>query len=205
MDTYTIYLAGPIAFCDDKECMTWREKTKRHYQGTGIRCLDPLRRDYRGRELTDGDQLVNDDLEDIAKADALLVGHTRPSTGTAMEIVYARQWGKLVVVVEVSPDSVSPWTYYHADYVTSSWESAYRYLQARMRGASHGFATHIADKPIFKDRPVGLKRLSKMVGSNQVTAKEKEQLFKKYPAGGPPDASEEDFITYPDGEQEYMP
>ena len=98
MEKPIVYLCGPIAFCEDGECVEWRERTKAE-QGENFTFLDPLRRDYRGVEIENVEKLVQDDLEDIEKAHALLVGHTRPSTGTAMEIVYAFTSGKPIIVV----------------------------------------------------------------------------------------------------------
>jgi hypothetical protein len=82
--------------------------------------LDPLRRDYRGREHENIPQLVNADLLDIDSSDGLLVYYDRPSVGSSMEVFYAHHVLKKPVVVWNNSDHVlSPWLLHHADYVTT--------------------------------------------------------------------------------------
>ena len=113
----TLYLCGPINGRTDEECMSWREEAKQLWPG---RCLDPLRRDYRGRELEPGiaGQIVAGDLEDIQISHGLLVFYDKPSVGTSMEIFHAKfNLGKPVVAVDVSGKPPSPWLVHHADTV----------------------------------------------------------------------------------------
>jgi nucleoside 2-deoxyribosyltransferase len=109
----TIYLAGPIADRTDAECRGWREKAKQLWKG---QCLDPMRRDYRGVNITEeiAAKIVADDLIDIDASDGLLVYFDKPSVGTSMEIFYARSKNKPVVVIHDSGGPVSPWIINHA-------------------------------------------------------------------------------------------
>lgn len=118
-----VYLCGPIAFCDDDECKSWRD-TFKELHGEEFNALDPLRRDYRGVEHINVEQLVQDDLTDIANSDVILVAYTRPSTGTAMEMVYAHLMGIPIIVVAKDPSILSPWTVRHASAVTQHWGTA---------------------------------------------------------------------------------
>jgi len=107
-----VYLCGPINGRSDDDCKTWREYAKERLPDT----LDPMARDYRGRELEPGiaDIIVAGDEEDIAAADVLLVYYDKHSVGTAMEIRMAvKEMGKRVVLVDKSGAPLSPWLIHH--------------------------------------------------------------------------------------------
>ena len=122
-----IYLCGPINGCTDEECKDWREEAKRRLPNT----LDPMRRDYRGREEECTVEIVEGDKDDICQSTALLVNHPKPSVGTAMEILYAWELGKRVYVVAPSSASVSPWLRYHSTVIVHSFEEAYSLLEGK--------------------------------------------------------------------------
>lgn len=114
----TIYLCGPINGRTTEDATSWRETVKDRWDG---QCLDPMRRDYRGRELEPGiaAEIVAGDIEDIQNSDAVLVFFDKPSVGTAMEVFYAKHvLKKLVVVIDASDKPLSPWMLHHADHVT---------------------------------------------------------------------------------------
>lgn len=113
----TIYLCGPINGRTDEDARGWRELVKDRWNGA---CLDPMRRDYRGRELEPGiaAEIVAGDIEDIQVCDAVLVFFDKPSVGTSMEVFYAHSIGKPVVVVDASDKPLSPWLIHHATQVT---------------------------------------------------------------------------------------
>lgn len=119
-----VYLCGPINGCTDEECMDWREEAKRHLPDT----LDPMRRDYRGKEQTAYREIVEGDIADIDESDVLLVNYDRPSVGTSMEIFYAHGKGKHIVVVHSKGAVLSPWLLYHTDYFFTSFETALNFL-----------------------------------------------------------------------------
>lgn len=123
----TTYLCGGINGLSDADCRDWRESAKSTLK---TRTLDPMRRDYRGREDEAIDEIVKGDMDDIDQCRFVLVNATRPSWGTAMEVVYARQSG--AIVVSWTGDSrVSPWLRYHSDYVTPSLGAAIDYINER--------------------------------------------------------------------------
>lgn len=114
----TIYLCGPINGRTDEDATTWRETVKARWNGV---CLDPMRRDYRGRELEPGiaAEIVDGDIEDIQAADAILVFFDKPSVGTSMEVFYAKHvLGKFVAVIDAQDKPLSPWLLHHSNTVT---------------------------------------------------------------------------------------
>lgn len=121
-----VYLAGPIHGCTDEQAYGWRSYV-RIFDPLGVfaEFLDPMERDYRGFETDTPEQIVSEDKADIDACDVLLANCWKPSWGTAMEILYARERNKVVVVVT---DSASPWLAAHADFVTPSLESACQYV-----------------------------------------------------------------------------
>jgi nucleoside 2-deoxyribosyltransferase len=122
----TIYLCGPINGRTTEDATNWRELVKARWNGP---TLDPMRRDYRGRELEPGvaSEIVAGDIEDIQASAAILVFFDKPSVGTAMEVFYAKHvLGKPVVVIDAqdaykgprSNKPLSPWLIHHSDHVT---------------------------------------------------------------------------------------
>jgi nucleoside 2-deoxyribosyltransferase len=122
-----IYLCGPIHGRTDEECVGWRQRFAAEWPGE---CLDPMRRDYRGREHENPQELVKADLEDVSTAGALVVYFDKPSVGTSMEIFYARHClDKPVVVINASDMSVLPvWLVYHSTVIVRTLEEAVSYL-----------------------------------------------------------------------------
>ena len=126
-----IYLCGPINGRTDDECKDWRQKAKTFLATIGT--FDPMDRDYRGRETEEGiaHQIVESDISDIRKSDALLVMYDKPSVGTAMEIRMAKAELRIpVYVVDVSNKPLSPWLIFHTDKIFSSVEEACAFILA---------------------------------------------------------------------------
>lgn len=148
MTPYTVYLCGPINGRTDADAMNWREAIKRMIERgesdnypderplaeLGVRTLDPMRRDYRGRENEPGiaDEIVELDLLDVARVDALIVYYDKPSVGTSMEVFHAWRQGKFVVLVDHSGRPLSPWLAYHTHRVVPSLWDAVRELRVRV-------------------------------------------------------------------------
>lgn len=119
--TGSIYLCGPINGCTDAECNDWRQAVATLWDGPVI---DPMRRDYRGREGDFVRDIVELDKIDIMSAAALIVSFDKPSVGTSMEVLFAFERGKLIIVV-ARPDAViSPWLRYHSHRVVHSYADA---------------------------------------------------------------------------------
>lgn len=108
--TTTVYLCGGINGLSDLDAKDWREHAKTRLQST----LDPMRRDYRGREAENVDEIVHGDYADIAASNCVLAMCVRPSWGTAMEIHHAWGAGIPVFAVVSDLDKASPWLRYHA-------------------------------------------------------------------------------------------
>jgi nucleoside 2-deoxyribosyltransferase len=117
----TIYLCGPINGCTDEECKDWREAVKARWPGE---TLDPMRRAYRGKETESVNEIVEFDKIDVTNSDVILVNYDKPSVGTSMEVLYAFERGKLVVVVAKEGASISPWLRYHSHKILHSFEEA---------------------------------------------------------------------------------
>jgi nucleoside 2-deoxyribosyltransferase len=104
-----VYLCGGINGLSDDRCRTWREYAKERLIGE---TLDPMRRDYRGVEDQNVAEIVEGDKADIDACDIVLVNATRPSWGTAMEVLYAWERGK--PCYSVASDPISPWLRHHS-------------------------------------------------------------------------------------------
>lgn len=121
------YLCGGINGLSDAECRDWRESAKASLKTD---TLDPMRRDYRGREDNAAAEIVAGDIDDIDKCRFVLVNAVRPSWGTAMEVFYAHRSGA-IVVSWTGDASVSPWLRHHSHYVTPSLGQAIQYINER--------------------------------------------------------------------------
>lgn len=119
-----VYLAGPIFQCSDAEAKDWRftvaSRRPQHVY------LDPMSRDYRGREDDCAAEIVEGDKADIRSCDTVIANIAVPSAGTLMEVLYAYEQAKRVIAVV--PGRVSPWIRYHATEVVPSLEEAIRLL-----------------------------------------------------------------------------
>lgn len=128
--SYLVYLAGPIMGCTDEEAHTWREITKE--QIGVVNCLDPMRRDYRGREDEYADEIVRLDEADIRASRLVLANCWTPSSGTSMEIMYAWEWSVPVIAMLPPGAKVSPWIRYHSQLIVPSLHDAISEIKGRM-------------------------------------------------------------------------
>ena len=121
-----IYLCGPINGRSDDDCIEWRQYAK----GQLANICDPMDRDYRGREVEPGiaAEIVENDKKDIRSCDALLVYYDKPSVGTSMEILFAYNLTKRVVLVDKTDKPLSPWLLYHCPEIYKSLDDAIKAL-----------------------------------------------------------------------------
>jgi hypothetical protein len=129
-----IYLAGPINSCSEAECKDWRERAKKEIPelvGDWVEFIDPMRRDYRGKEMEPGitHMIVKGDKTDYRKADIMLVYSPKPSYGTAMEMFDAFENLKKWVVVVNADAHPSPWLVEHCDYRVPTFEAAFEVIK----------------------------------------------------------------------------
>jgi nucleoside 2-deoxyribosyltransferase len=122
-----VYLAGPILDCTEREALGWRDEAA---DWLDFETVDPARaRDFREKPAEDPErQIVQPDKEDIAKCGILLANCWKPSWGTAMEILYAWERGKVVVAV-VPPGMLrSAWIVTHVHEVFDTVANACLFL-----------------------------------------------------------------------------
>jgi hypothetical protein len=118
----SVYLCGPINGCSDDEATTWREWFKANVPRVAF--VDPMVRDYRGKESEEYREIVDLDKRDIRGVDVVVVMYVKPSVGTSMEVFFAWTLGIPVVVIDESGKPLSPWMRYHASAVVASKEEA---------------------------------------------------------------------------------
>jgi hypothetical protein len=125
----TVYLCGPINGCSDDEATNWREEVKSAL-GDRFQFLDPMRRDYRGRELEPGiaHEIVSGDKADLEETDIVLAFCPKPSVGTSMEVFLFWEMGGQVVIVHPEPHP-SPWLIEHSDRIFTGFDEALSYIQ----------------------------------------------------------------------------
>lgn len=123
-----IYLAGPIKDRTDEDCNYWRDYITEAFQGTKFKCLNPMRRDYRDEDITVINEIIHLDKLDIRNSDIVLVFFDKPSVGTSMEVLYAWEHEKIVVVIADTPYKLSPWLLYHSTVVVEDLEEAIEWI-----------------------------------------------------------------------------
>jgi nucleoside 2-deoxyribosyltransferase len=125
-----IYLCGPIMDETKGAAKMWRQVAHRKL-GKQFLILDPMRRNFKDREVDSANEIVDFDLQDVREADILLVNYSKPSIGTAMEVFYAsHDLGKFVVAF--SPfafQDCSPWMVRHCTKILPTIESAITYIK----------------------------------------------------------------------------
>ena len=130
-----VYLAGRISDCSDEECNGWREQASVALKDLAT-TVNPMVRDARGREDEPGISkfVVEGDKADIDSCDAILVRYKKPSVGTMMEVIYAWEHGKRVILWVDRLSGLSPWLRYHSHaVVTSLFEAACVIQQEKLK------------------------------------------------------------------------
>ena len=125
-----IYLSGPIMDEQSGVARSWREIAKKRLRDHFV-LLDPMRRNFKDREVDSANEIVEFDLQDVRDADILLVNYNKASIGTAMEVFFAaHDLGKFVVAF--SPFSFrdcSPWMVRYCTKILPSLEDAIVYIR----------------------------------------------------------------------------
>lgn len=124
-----IYLSGPIMDEHLGVAREWREEAKVKL-GAHFKLLDPMRRNFKDREVDSANEIVEFDLQDVRDADILLVNYNKNSIGTSMEVFYAAQnLGKFVIAFSPFPfQDCSPWMVRYCTKILPSLSAASDYL-----------------------------------------------------------------------------
>ena len=125
-----IYLCGPIMDEHEGQARAWRTKAKELLSRDFI-LLDPMRRNFKDREVDSANEIVEFDLQDIRDADIILVNYNKTSIGTSMEVFYASHDLKKFVV-GFSPftfKDCSPWMVRFCTKILPELDSACAYIK----------------------------------------------------------------------------
>ncbi|MBP7274929.1 MAG: nucleoside 2-deoxyribosyltransferase [Kiritimatiellae bacterium] len=124
-----IYLCGPIMDEHEGQARAWRELARERLR-IAFTLLDPMRRNFKDREVDSANEIVEFDLQDVRDADIILVNYNKPSIGTAMEVFYASHVLHKFVIA-FSPFSFqesNPWMVKYCTKILPSLESATDYI-----------------------------------------------------------------------------
>ena len=126
----TIYLSGPIMDVHEGDAREWRETAKKILNEKFF-LLDPMRRNFKDREVDSANEIVRFDLQDVEEGDIILVNYSKASIGTSMEIFHAsHNLGKFVV--GFSPfeySECSPWMVKYCTKILPTLEEAAEYIK----------------------------------------------------------------------------
>ncbi len=124
-----IYLCGPIMDEQAGVAQEWRTRAQENLDDRFI-LLDPMRRNFKDREVDSANEIVEFDLQDVRDADIILVNYSKASIGTAMEVFYAAHaLGKFVVAF--SPfafQDCNPWMVRFCTKILPSLDDAIAYI-----------------------------------------------------------------------------
>ena len=150
MKIKTVYLAGGINGLSDADANDWRTQVKALLPRE-IGVLDPMSRDYRGKEDENVKAIIDGDLADIKQCEAIIAYCPRPSWGTAMELHWSHEHSAITLesggndyepstritlgyrkTVAVVPEgvAVSPWLRHHVTTVVTTIEAAVEAVSA---------------------------------------------------------------------------
>lgn len=130
MEKKKIYLCGPIMDEVDGQARAWRQLA-REALGEHFILLDPMRRNFKDREVDSANEIVEFDLQDVRDADILLVNYSKASIGTAMEVFYASHaLGRFVVAFSPFPfQECNPWMVRFCTKILPSLDAATAYIR----------------------------------------------------------------------------
>ena len=125
-----IYLSGPIMDEHVDTAKTWRERATAELHDQFI-ILDPMRRNFKDREVDSANEITEFDLQDVRDADILLVNYSKVSIGTSMEVFYAaHDLGKFIVAFSPYPyKDCSPWMVRYCTKILPNIETAIAYIR----------------------------------------------------------------------------
>ena len=124
-----IYLSGPIMDEHVDAARTWRERATAALRDNFV-ILDPMRRNFKDREVDSANEITEFDLQDVRDADILLVNYSKVSIGTSMEVFYAaHDLGKFIVAFSPYPyKECSPWMVRYCTKILPDIDAAIAYI-----------------------------------------------------------------------------
>lgn len=131
-----IYLCGPIMDEVDGHARAWRQAAKERL-GDAFQILDPMRRNFKDREVDSANEIVEFDLRDVRDADLILVNYGKSSIGTSMEVFYASHvLHKFVIAFSpFSYQDSSPWMVKCCTKILPNLEKACAYIREHFPSA----------------------------------------------------------------------
>ena len=126
MNRLKLYLAGPMAGCNVHEKTTWRELLKQEL-GSKFTYLDPVTNDIAKWHLAT--EIVDFDLHNLKLADIVIANCWQVSVGTTCEIVYAKLWDKIVLLIPPDSLCVSAWHVHHSTKLFEGVDLLIKYLK----------------------------------------------------------------------------
>ncbi len=125
-----IYLSGQIMDEHVDTAKTWRERATAELREHFI-ILDPMRRNFKDREVDSANEITEFDLQDVRDADILLVNYSKVSIGTSMEVFYAaHDLGKFIVAFSPYPyKDCSPWMVRYCTKILPDINTAIAYIR----------------------------------------------------------------------------
>jgi nucleoside 2-deoxyribosyltransferase len=125
-----VYLSGPIMDENPELAKTWRERATEQLRNNFV-ILDPMRRNFKDREVDSANEIVEFDLQDVREADILMVNYNKTSIGTSMEVFYAaHDLGKFIVAFSPYPfQECSPWMVRYCTKILPTFEEAVQYIE----------------------------------------------------------------------------
>jgi hypothetical protein len=122
-----VYLCGGIDGLSDSGYKDWKERAK---ELLNCKCLDPMRRAYKGRGTAHYRNIVEDDVEDIHAATHVIANITQPNWRTAMEIVYSYLSNKPILAFTDDIDYVNPWLRFHCTFIYGTIETCCNHINS---------------------------------------------------------------------------
>jgi hypothetical protein len=116
----------------------WRQEAIRQLKDH-FTLLDPMRRNFKDREVDSANEIVEFDLQDVRDADIILVNYSKASIGTSMEVFYAsHDLNKFVVAFSpfTFKDS-NPWMVKFCTKILPTLEEAVTYIKEHFVAQSH--------------------------------------------------------------------
>ena len=130
MKKLKVYLSGPIMDAAEGVAANWRAEARKALGGN-FSILDPMRRNFKDREVDSANEITEFDLQDVRDADILLVNYSKVSIGTSMEVFYAaHDLGKFIVAFSPYPyKECSPWMVRYCTKILPDIDTAIAYIR----------------------------------------------------------------------------